>query len=147
MTTACPLPLPISHRFSGTATTKATASENARLPQNSREERPAFIAPGMTRMIRLSTSSIRAMERVADASAAGGYGPHMILTSTDIGADEFAQGTSWEIKPEGACRGEVCVPLPEPDGFDLVAVADRLGMALVQSGDGDLWALGPASLG
>jgi hypothetical protein len=39
------------------------------------------------------------------------------------------------------------VPLPDADGFDLVAVADRLGMALVRSEDGDLRALGPASLG
>jgi hypothetical protein len=71
----------------------------------------------------------------------------MILASTDISADEFAQGTGWDIKPEGACRGDVCVPLPDSDGFDLVRVADRLGMALVHDGDAGLWALGPASLG
>ena len=69
----------------------------------------------------------------------------MILTSTDISAEEFAAGTGWQIKPEGACRGDVCVPLPESDGFDVTSVAERLGMALVQ--DDDLWALGPASLG
>ena len=69
----------------------------------------------------------------------------MILTSTDISADEFTVATGWEIKPEGACRGDACVPLPEMGRFDLAAVADRLGMALVQ--DGDVWALGPASLG
>jgi hypothetical protein len=69
----------------------------------------------------------------------------MILTSTDISAEEFAAGTGWQIKPEGACRGDVCVPLPESDGFDVTSVAERLGMALVQ--DDGLWALGPASLG
>src|SRR3954451_16633235 len=63
----------------------------------------------------------------------------------DISADAFAAATGWEIKPEGACRGDVCVPLPDMRPFDVVAVAERLGMALVQ--DGDLWALGPASLG
>lgn len=71
----------------------------------------------------------------------------MILDSLDIGADRFAAGTGWQIKPEGACKGEVCVPLAPCVGFDLVATAERLRMALVADESAGIWALGPASLG
>lgn len=41
----------------------------------------------------------------------------------------------WEMKPEGLCRGDVCVPVRDPaavvtdDGIDLTAVAGLLGMS------------------
>ena len=37
----------------------------------------------------------------------------VIVDRIDIGAEEFKEATGWEIKPEGACKGEVCVPLGE----------------------------------
>ena len=71
----------------------------------------------------------------------------MITTNARVTAEEFERGTGWALKPEGACRGEVCVPLPPDtvaaDGtVDVVAVAERLGMPVVE--DGGLVALGPA---
>ena len=69
----------------------------------------------------------------------------MLLETLDIGADEFAAGTGWEIKPQGACKGEVCVPLG--GAFEVRAAAERLGMALVRDETTGLWALGPESLG
>jgi hypothetical protein len=71
----------------------------------------------------------------------------MILESLDITPDEFAEGTGWEIKPEGACKADVCVPLAAGDGFDLLATTDRLGMAVVHDADAGLWAIGPESFG
>ena len=71
----------------------------------------------------------------------------MILDSLDVTPAQFAAGTGWTIKPEGACKAEVCVPLGRSDGFDLVATAERLGMALVHDEDAGLWALGPETLG
>ena len=71
----------------------------------------------------------------------------MILGSLDITAEQFADGTGWEIKPEGACKGDVCVPLDQSAGFDLAAVAGRLRMALVSDEQAGIWALGPESLG
>ena len=71
----------------------------------------------------------------------------MILDRVDIDAREFTAGTGWEIKPEGACMGEVCVPLQRADDFDLRSTAERLRMALVHDAEEGLWALGPASLG
>jgi hypothetical protein len=68
----------------------------------------------------------------------------MILDQLDIDAGAFAAGTGWEIKPEGACKGDVCVPLP--DGFDVTSAAQRLGMAIVHDADEGLWAIGPESV-
>lgn len=69
-----------------------------------------------------------------------------VITETlDISPDDFATGTGWQIKPEGACKGEVCVPLP--DGYSAADTADRLGMAVVADQASGLTALGPESLG
>jgi hypothetical protein len=70
----------------------------------------------------------------------------MILKGLDVTAAEFEAMTGWAIKPEGACKAEMCVPLGGA-AFDLTAVADRLGMPLVQDADTSLWALGPSSIG
>lgn len=76
----------------------------------------------------------------------------MILSSLDVGPDAFAAETGWAIKPEGACKGPMCVPLSrsgssDSGAFDLASTAERLGMALVHDEDADLWALGPESVG
>ncbi len=36
----------------------------------------------------------------------------MILTELITTTEAFAAGTGWDPKPEGLCRGEVCVPAP-----------------------------------
>jgi hypothetical protein len=69
----------------------------------------------------------------------------MILTELDRPPEELERRTGWVIKPEGACRGAVCIPLPEP--FDVRDLAQRLGMAVVHDQDHDLWGLGPESGG
>ena len=71
----------------------------------------------------------------------------MLRHSLDITPDAFAAGTGWQIKPQGACKAEVCVPLPRTEGFDLRATAERLGMAMAHDEASGLWALGPESLG
>ena len=76
----------------------------------------------------------------------------MILDRLDPTSVEFARGTGWELKPEGACRAEACMPLPKnvrrADGrVNLPAVADTLGMALVADEAHGIWALGPVSGG
>jgi len=68
----------------------------------------------------------------------------VIIDRLDIGAEEFQRATGWEIKPEGACRAEVCVALPDA-GFDVLVAAERLGMAVVS--EPGLWAVGPETLG
>jgi hypothetical protein len=69
----------------------------------------------------------------------------MLLDRLDLSPDEFHGLTGWEIKPEGACKGDRCVPLPDAP-FDAAATAERLGMALVPEPSEHIWALGPESL-
>jgi hypothetical protein len=72
----------------------------------------------------------------------------MLLTDLWVDRDDFATRTGWELKPEGACKAEVCVPMPDTiqrdDGrVDANVLADRLGMPLVRHAHTNLWALGP----
>ena len=73
----------------------------------------------------------------------------MLLRSTRIPRQAFEAGTGWQLKPQGACQGEICIPLSEPAGesVDVARVAQDLGMPLVASPDHGLWALGPAVIG
>jgi hypothetical protein len=51
----------------------------------------------------------------------------------------FARATGWQLKPEGLCRDDVCVPVRDPAalldehgaGLDIVAVAAALGREAV----------------
>jgi len=74
----------------------------------------------------------------------------MVLDQLNVTAEEFELATGWKLEPEGACQGEVCVPLPQfeldADGrFDLTIVADCLGMPVAHDDEHRLWALGPRS--
>lgn len=74
----------------------------------------------------------------------------MILqTLEDVSAADIANRTGWMARPEGMCRGEVCVPAPgalRGDGsVDIHAMSARLGMPLVHDEAHGVWALGPAT--
>jgi hypothetical protein len=76
----------------------------------------------------------------------------MILTTLEgVNAEAFAQHTGWAPKPQGLCRGELCVPAPgslRSDGtVDVQAAADRLGMPIVHDSAYGVWAIGSATLG
>ena len=70
----------------------------------------------------------------------------MILERLEVSPEELRARTGWEIRPEGACKADRCVPLPEGP-VDVAVLADRLGMALVHDEAKGLWALGPESGG
>lgn len=73
----------------------------------------------------------------------------MILDRLDVPPEELERETGWELKPEGLCKGDRCVPLPAAAGtdgrVDVTVVADRLGMPLVHDERHGVWALGPES--
>ncbi len=73
----------------------------------------------------------------------------MILTSLEVDADEFARRTGWVAKPEGLCKGALCVPVPGGTGdvLDVVAVAARLGMPVLRDEEHGVWSVGPATVG
>jgi hypothetical protein len=74
----------------------------------------------------------------------------VILTELTVDAADLEKRTGWAVKPEGACKADVCVPLPPhadvgPGRVDVGVLADRLGMPLVHDDDASLWAMGPES--
>lgn len=73
----------------------------------------------------------------------------MLLRSLSVPRSEFEAGTGWQLKPQGACQGSVCIPLSQPagDSVDVARVANDIGMPLVAAPEYGLWALGPASIG
>lgn len=74
----------------------------------------------------------------------------MILTEPRVRRDEFTARTGWRFEREGACRGDLCVPMPgDPSGewLDAGLLSERLGMPLVRDEATGLWCLGPESLG
>ena len=75
----------------------------------------------------------------------------MLLTELVADPLDFAARTGWEAKPEGMCKGEVCVPAPgavRADGrLDVAVVAERLRMPVVHDELRRLWAVGPATVG
>jgi hypothetical protein len=73
----------------------------------------------------------------------------MLLRSLHIPRSEFEAGTGWKLKPEGACQGDICIPLSRPAGetVDVVSIAEDVGMPLAAEPEHRLWALGPASIG
>ena len=110
-----------------------------------REGRRALIRP---------SSSIRTgfIEDPFTVTVTGGYRRRMLLRSNDtVTAARFAEGTGWEPKPEGLCRGELCVPAPgslRADGtVDVEVAANRLGMPIVRDDEHGVMAIGPATLG
>lgn len=75
----------------------------------------------------------------------------MLLSSLTTDDAAFEAATGWTVKPEGACKAEVCVPLPDEvrddDGaLDAAVLADRLGMPLLRDDDHGLVALGPPTV-
>src|SRR5215470_16572640 len=75
----------------------------------------------------------------------------MILTSLEVDSKSFQARTGWALKPEGACKGDICVPLPENTArsgtFDARVISERLGMPLVEDAETKVWCLGPEAMG
>ncbi len=73
----------------------------------------------------------------------------MILDTPEVSPAQFHRQTGWTLAAEGACKGSVCIPLPEMGGptVDVRLLAPRLRMPLVHDAAHGLWCLGPESGG
>ena len=72
----------------------------------------------------------------------------MLLDELVVDPEALAARTGWTVKDDGACKADLCVPLPDDartgDGrIDVRVLADRLGMPLVADEEHGIWALGP----
>ena len=77
------------------------------------------------------------------------YDDPVLLDQLEVTPQELRARTGWELKPEGLCKADRCVPMPGDMGerLDVRVLAERLGMALVHDEAHRLWALGPESGG
>jgi hypothetical protein len=73
----------------------------------------------------------------------------VLLTSLTLSKAAFTKGTGWQIRPEGACKGDTCIPLPpaQGDNLDVIQVAEAMGLPLAHEPAHQLWSLGPQSIG
>lgn len=73
----------------------------------------------------------------------------MVLDDLVISRQRFETGTGWHFAPEGACKGDICIPLDPPPGeqVDVRALGRQMGLPLVGEEALGVWALGPESIG
>ena len=73
----------------------------------------------------------------------------MILKSLKIPKAEFEAATGWTLKPEGACKNELCIPVSNSEAaeVDVESLATAMNLPLVEEPAAGVWALGPDSLG
>jgi hypothetical protein len=85
----------------------------------------------------------------ATVDGARAEGDKLWVPATDLG-----RATGWELKPQGLCQGETCVPIPanrkgewldEKRGLNLTAFAAHLGQAVVHDADHSAWSFGPVA--
>lgn len=76
----------------------------------------------------------------------------MIIDRPFVSRSDFEAATGWALKPEGACKGDVCIPLTSPPDegsteVDALSLADQMGLPIVHDDTHGLWAIGPDSVG
>jgi hypothetical protein len=60
----------------------------------------------------------------------------------DLDVPTLLARTGWHVEDRGACRGDVCVPLPERSD-DPAALAGALAIGLAHDDERGVWAIGP----
>jgi hypothetical protein len=77
--------------------------------------------------------------------------------STDGGLwlsdDDLKRVSGWEFKPQGFCKGDVCVPVPDArksefvagGRYNLAALANLLGQPVVSDAEHNAWCFGEAA--
>jgi hypothetical protein len=68
-----------------------------------------------------------------------------------IPVDSLATSTGWQLKPEGLCQGEICVPVRDPAGLvdgdhvDVAELAARVGRVVAIDTDEGIAVIGASA--
>jgi hypothetical protein len=66
-----------------------------------------------------------------------------------VGADDLDTVTGWALRPEGLCRDDVCLLVPDAlrddDTVDVAGLWRRLDRPVAATGSGDAWYLGESA--
>lgn len=69
-----------------------------------------------------------------------------------LSGDDLKRVSGWEHKPQGFCKGDVCVPVParanefvSDRSYNLAALANLLGLPLVSDAEFNAWCFGEAA--
>ena len=89
--------------------------------------------------------------RVSEIGGAKAEGDNLWLSNADL-----TSASGWELKPEGACIGDVCIPIPPAHApefvrdsgreFNLAALARHLGQPVVHDDKNGVWYFGEAAV-
>ena len=89
--------------------------------------------------------------RVSNLAGAKPEGDSLWLSNTDLTAV-----SGWELKPEGACKGDICIPIPSQresefvreggKAFNLAAFARHLGQPVVHDDTNGVWYFGEGAM-
>lgn len=89
-------------------------------------------------------------DRPSSIARAAAEGDNLWLDSRDL-----TKATGWELKPEGACKGDICIPIPPAreaefvrDGrrtFNLAAFARLRGQPVLHDDKNGVWFFGEAA--
>jgi hypothetical protein len=84
-------------------------------------------------------------DRVVPLARVGSQ-PKSATDSLWVRARDLPAINGFEIKPQGACRADICIPIPKPmrrgEFFDLTAFARRIRQAVVVDVDARAWSFG-----
>jgi hypothetical protein len=88
--------------------------------------------------------------RVSEIGGAKAEGDNLWLGKPDL-----TSASGWELKPHGACLGDVCIPIPPTHApefvrdsgreFNLAALARHLGQPVVHDDKNGVWYFGEAA--
>jgi hypothetical protein len=70
-----------------------------------------------------------------------------------LSGDDLKRVSGWEFKPQGFCKGDVCVPVPDArksefvagGRYNLAAIAGLLGQPVVTDAEFNAWCFGEAA--
>ena len=89
-------------------------------------------------------------DRVSEIGGAKAEGDNLWLSNADL-----KRASGWELKPEGACMGDVCIPIPPTRAtefvrdngrsFNLAALARHLDQPVVHDDKNRAWYFGEAA--